>query len=535
MIAKPALKANRLAQLRAHRGFRGLLLALPLAALVSIFTVSGLRGVDFGYHWDELDWQVNPVRDMVASGLLLPRASIYPSLTKWLVLLPALPTALRESLRPRPDPRRVQRAMTAVIAAPAYLFTVRRLFVLVCALAIVWVYGAALAFRRTWWEALIAAAGVGLSWEYAYHARWVATDSILVQFSALTLFMLALFHRTTRPGWLYAAAVSAGLGTATKYPGAILLVPVMLSSVLTLSPHNLRAQALRLFALGGLSVAVYLVASPSTLMDPFTFVEQSRWIAGYYRTAHHAGHWVPNVWQGWKVVLLYLSLAYFSPFRLLAVPWFATAILGAIVWIRSDRRVGAVVVCFPIAFLVFFCFTYLVVIIRNYLVVGPFLAILAARGIGEIFGWLRPRWARAALAAVVGLALTVQAVWLVGAGESIRHYDQDAYVKSAVAYTAAHPGVRFKLSPKVRALAARQHLTMAPNVTEGRDAQAVVFFAIDEGPGSWNFKTNDPFQIVAVFGPRELNFDWYCGWLGRDRVVIMPIDKARATGVPLAR
>jgi hypothetical protein len=535
VIANRTSNGSRLDQMRAHHGIRALLIALPLAALTSVFTVSGLRGVDFGYHWDELDWQVHPVRDMVASGLILPRASIYPSLTKWLVLLPALPTGLRESLKPRADPRQVQRAMTEVISAPEYLLTVRRLFVVVCALAIPWVYGAALAFRRKWWEAFIAAAGVGLSWEYAYHARWVATDSILVQFSALTLFMLALFHRTKRSGWLYAAAVAAGLGTGTKYPGVILLVPVMFSSALTLSPHNLRGQASRLFALCGVAVAVYLIASPSTLMDPFTFVESSRWIASYYRTAHHAGHWVPSVWQHWRIVFLYLSLAYFSPFRLVAVLWFACAVLGAILWVRRDWRVGAVVVCFPIAFLAFFCFTYIVVIVRNYILVGPFLAIVAARGVGEIFEQLKPLWARRALAAVLGLVLAVQAVWLIHAGETIRHYDEGAYVKSAIDYVAKHSDVRFKLSKKVRTLALNQHLPLPPNVTEGRDAQVVVFFPVAEGPGPWSFKANDPWQITAVFGAREINFDWYCDWMGRDRVIVMPMQKAKATGVPLAK
>jgi hypothetical protein len=32
-----------------------------------------------------------------------------------------------------------------------------------------------------------------------------------------------------------------------------------------------------------------------------------------------------------------------------------------------------------------------------------------------------------------------------------------------------------------------------------------------------------------------VNFNWYAGWLGRDHLVVMSLEKARATGVPLAR
>jgi hypothetical protein len=533
VITHLRLSTDRLQKICARPGVRSLLLAAPLVALVTIFTVSGLRGVDFGDHWDEVDWQIHPVRDMVASGLLLPRATIYPSMTKWLVLLPAVPAALRDFFFRGQDPHRVQQSMTAAIDAPAYLLTVRRLFVVVCALAIVWVYAAVLAFRRNWWEAFIAAAGVGLSWEYAYHARWVATDSILVQFSALTLLMLALLHRTRRTGWLYAAAVAAGLATSTKYPGAMLLAPVFLSSVFSLPTSKVAAQAWRVVALGALAVGTYLLVSPSTVLEPFGFIEKTRWIASYYRTVHHAGHWVPSAWKHWEVVFEYLALAYFSPFRTLAVPWFASAILGAVLWLRRDWRSGVVVISFPIAFLVFFCFTNLVVIVRNYLLIGPFLAVLAARGIAEIFERLPAGWPRRALAGLLALLLGIQAVWLLRAGESIRHYDQAAYVKSALAYVAEHPKIRFSLSKMVRANAGRQRLILPPNVVTVAEAQSIVFFAIAEGPGSWSFKTNDPWQIQAVFGPREINFEWYCGWLGRDRVIVMPIDKARATKVPL--
>ncbi len=93
--------------------------------------------------------------------------------------------------------------MIRAINAPEYLLTARRLFVVVSALTIVWVYLAALVPRLKVWQATVAAAVMGLSWEFAYHSRWVATDCIVVQFSALTLLFLSCFLRFGRVAWLY--------------------------------------------------------------------------------------------------------------------------------------------------------------------------------------------------------------------------------------------------------------------------------------------------------------------------------------------
>lgn len=531
------LKVQSLEYVGRNRWRRRALLGVPVVGLVALFTITGVRGVDFGDHWDEVDWQIQPVRDMVESGILLPRASLYPGLCKWLTLLPAIPTAIRVGLKKGSSPHDVQAAMITTAGAPAYLLTVRRLYIFVSALAILWVYGAALALRRRWWEGFIAAATLGLSWEYAYHARWVATDCILVQFSALALFMLALFFRDEKVGWLHAAAVAAGLGTGTKFPGGVLLVPIMLTGVLTLPIRDLRAQFLRLVSLGGIAFAAYLVSTPATLLDPFLFADRLSFIANYYQQGHW-GYTVAGPLQHAKLVLLYFAVSFFSPHLPLAVALFASCLLGAVALVRNDRRIGAVLVGFPVVFLIYFCGRYRAMIVRNYLFLTPFLCILAARGITETCRHLRSAWMRWTLATAVTLALAANAIWLVQAGESIRHFDPSRDVAQAVAYVAKHPKTRFLLSERVRTLAAAQHLVLPANVAKvakDRNFDQVVFFPQAEGPDGFHMKTNDPWMATAVFGQREINWGWYATWTGRDRVVAMTAAKARTVGVRLAQ
>jgi len=523
---------------------------LPIFALVALFITTGLRGVNFGYHWDEQDYHLTPARRMVESGVLLPKNYTYPSFDKWLLLVPALPSGVQAAFDTAGQGKGVvqingveqsnavkaaQVAMLALMDAGGYLLRGRCVFIVVSGLAVLWMYGAALALRHRPWEALVAASGLGLSWEFAYHSRWAVTDCILVQFTALTLFMLALYHRTGRARWIYAAGMAAGFATGTKYTGVLLLVAVVASSALSLPTKAYWTQIRRAVELCAVAFATYLVTTPGTLLEPIQFLTDTKFIANYYAHNPHAGHTVEPGFQHAWVALGYLVFVAFSPYQWIAAPLFAVTILGAVLWVKRDRRFAAILVSFPCLFVIMFCARYRLMIARNYLFLLPFLSLMLARGVADIALWLpRREWRWLFGAGLFGI-FCLQATWLVRAGESIRHIDPDLYVRQALDYVRDHAGTQFRISNKLRESALSQHRILPTNVVSAPAGTEVVFFGIAEGPGSWYFQTNDPWLTKAVFGPREVNFDWYAGWMGHDRVVVMTVDRARATGVALAR
>src|SRR5450432_4615805 len=114
---------------------RALLLALPPLLLVALFIVTGFRGVDVGFHWDEAPMHMVPVRGMVESGVLLPHEYTYPGLSKWLVLLPAWPRTLWAVVTTHGDPSAVQQVLKTIVLAPDYLLDARRVFMVVSSLA----------------------------------------------------------------------------------------------------------------------------------------------------------------------------------------------------------------------------------------------------------------------------------------------------------------------------------------------------------------------------------------------------------------
>jgi 4-amino-4-deoxy-L-arabinose transferase-like glycosyltransferase len=424
--------------------------------------------------------------------------------------------------------------MLAVMDAPDYLLRVRAVFIAVSSLGILWVYLAAIVLRQRRWQALVAAACLGLSWEYAYHARWAVTDCILTQFSALTLLTLVLYQRRGNLGWLYAAAVAAGLGTGTKYTGVFLLAPVLYAGALTLPLGAFRAQVRRAVEVCVLAFATYLVTTPATVLDPMLFLSETKFISTYY-LYDHGGFTASSAWHHGWIVLSYFALSYFSPYMWLAALEFVFCVAGVVLWLKGRARFGLLMTGFPLLFLLFFCARYRVVMVRNYLFLVPFMALLVSRAVADFMAWLPRRPLKYAFAAGLVGVLLAQAAFLVIAGESIRHLDPALYAKQALDYVRDHADTRFRVSSQVRALARAQGLDMPANVSDGSDATQVVFFGKAEGPNPWKWATNDPFLTKAVFGPREVAFNWYSSWAGNDRVVIMDRIKAKATDVLLAQ
>ena len=306
----------------------------------------------------------------------------------------------------------------------------------------------------------------------------------------------------------------------------------MLCAVLR-TPATLWQRAASVVAVGALSVASYLVTTPGTVLDPIYFADGLAPLLKHYAEGH-MGYTVRAGFPHLGLLLRYLALNLFSPYIPIAVLFFAATIAGGVLWWREDRRLAAPLIGFPVLFAAFFCWKYQIFVVRNFLLLAPFLALLSARGLAEAL--LRLRWpaARLALTIVVSCALVANAAWLISAGESIHHRDDGASAREAVTYVRNHPQTRFRVSPRVTSLATARGLTLPANAVQA-DADEVVFFAPSESGDVTRWLVNDPWLTRAVFGPREVNFNYYSTWSGSNRVVVMTLAKAKASWAPVAR
>jgi len=505
---------------------------LPVLLPLGILIGTGLRGLDFGQHWDERHYQIGPMETMIRTGRPLPGYYGYPSLDYWIATTAVIPDAIVEVGR---GPGARERVLDR-IDTHAFLLRLRTVFLGICALAVLWVYLLVLSWRDSVPEALLAASVLATSWEVAYHSRWIATDGVLMQFGALTILLVMLSQlRPPAERWLFLAAVAAGLGAGTKYPGALLLVPVLVGGWFAWRERcRLGAVLGRLAALAGVAFATFLVTTPAVLLAPSAVLDGMLVEIHHYAYGHH-GHTVqPGLVHLYRMAD-YLGRALFSWYAPIALFLASLCLVG--VWaLRREPRAAALLLSFPVLYALYFA-TQSAMVVRNLLVLAPFLAILAAHGAAWVWSAAgrerrAAKGARAGLAALLAIALLVNAWWLWHAASTIRERKTDRFAREALAYVRERPSSTFYVSPRVRTHFALLGAGSLPNVTpDPSHAEHVVFYAHEGVRRYKDWRANRLRLTERWFGPYEVNFNVYPNWWGDDRIVVMSAAKAKGLGL----
>jgi hypothetical protein len=391
---------------------------------------------------------------------------------------------------------------------------------------------------KAWPEALLAACFLAFSWEVAYHLRWIATDGMLMQFGALTVLLAMPSHLRTRgPGWLYLAAVVAGLGMGTKYPGGSLLIPVLVAGY-----FRYKESARLVVHLGLVTVIVFItfiISTPAVLLRPAEVLEGMLYQMQHYASGH-AGHTVSAGLEHGLRMMVYLGTVVFSPFPAIAISVFGLAVIGGIVLWHEEFQRGLLFLAFPVFYFSYFCMQR-VMFVRNLLVLVPFLAVLAARGAGAIWKWTQPgtlrswtasRVVHAALLTVIIFAGCLNAGWLFYAAETIANRSTDRFASEALRQIEKEAPKRFFLSPLVRTHFRQISEKLPVNVTtDAVEAERVLLYA-SEGLKSWrSWPANRADLTERWFGPYEVNFNIYANWWGDDRIIELTRQRANKLGI----
>ncbi len=500
----------------------------PLVVVLGVgaFVLTGLRGLDFGFHWDE-GLHLQGVRNAIERGTGLPGIYYYPSVSHWLSMAsmgPALVRARDEATEER----------LAAISTPAQRLATRGTFLVGSALAIPLLYAVGLAWHRRPGEAALAAVLLAGSWEYAYHARFVAPDGLVVTFALATLACaLESLRRARAMPWVLAAAAAAGLATGSKWTAGLLVLPVALAAWRG-RPEEDRVKRLAIAA--AVFAGVYLLSTPGTLLEWDTFVrylelQQNRYAHG------HPGHTVePGVGHALRIAG-YLGLAFPSTLSVIALPVAGLACLGAVGVARERTAQGLLLALLPVLYLAYLA-AYRVLIVRNLLVLGPFVCLLAARGAFLLWHWVQRPALRGLLVAAAAAAVIANGVVLVRAAERVRLGEAEE-TRRVAAWVDARPDVAVSLS-----VAAARRLGRPAGVDSqtgriekeagDKAPDAVALFLASELGAALGDRIpgNDPGLAHEVLGPREVNFPYYATWAGRDRFLVRDLAGARELGHP---
>jgi hypothetical protein len=508
--------------------------SLLLFAIIYATTLYALWiGLDFGKHWDERI-HYNTLVASYHSSLLLPRGYyIYPSMLYWLGL-----SSVADRLA----------AIVHTGALPDvpfqfdfFVMRARTLAMLVSSFGGIWVY---LALRSSvlFVPTLSAAAGGAfylLSWEFGYHSRWFAPDLICAQFIALFLFFLARAERTPEPRRMIGCAAAAvGFATSTKYTAGAALFAlwayVLLQNRLSSGSRGRMIVESALIAAGA-----YLIVTPGTVLEPVIFCRHVLFNAHHYATGHLTflgvqpydvhGFW-PYLSQLWE----YLALVMMSPQPSIAAILTMMAAIGLVVTWRNSRPLGTALGFLLVFYSVFFS-RQVVFIVRNFLLLLPVFAYLAAVGIDFAFGYalsLRIPLARAAAISIMVLALATILGWnaweQISFGRSIAPARNVPLIQQVAEYLAQHGNMPVVLSPSLAAeLGQPMRSTAQPNRSPRFIYRESELTSLDAklAFGPWMHHS-----VLDWIGPREVNLNYYPKWEGHDHAILMDMNTAERAG-----
>lgn len=521
---------------------------IVLGLLLGMFVLTGWKGRDFGRHWDErfnLDQIIRPL----TNGVFLPRNYTYPGMVfdiGTMALLPeTIPFFIQTAKELPPSfpsyssryqeivPNEKVAPLVAFASGKPFLLRLRVIFLVLTSLSGVWVFLAVRACKRSGWEAAFAAAVLLTSWEIAYHARWVAPDALLMQFAALWLMLFAFALRSSSRTlfWLRMAAAAAGLACGTKYQGAMLLLPVFIHTFVVaraLFPARpVPAIARELTCIVGIFTAVFLVTTPGVILEPLPFWQSVRTVGNIYATGH-GGYTVDTVAQHSYRLLVYLMAVLTSHWPILAGVLSICAALGVVAMGKEESLTAALLLCAP--FLYVCCVVCCrVMIVRNYLLLAPFLAFFAARGAFHIGKSLAGAvWLRRIMVTCFVVLFSINLIFLCFAARSIRQRAATRFGADIAAYLNEHPRKQYLLSPRVAQAVAGERVSL-PNATDNEDvAQQYMLFAEETPVAVWmKWSCNRLGQYHLVSGPLEVNFDYYPTWEGEPRVIELSMRRAR--------
>jgi hypothetical protein len=171
-------------------------------------------------------------------------------------------------------------------------------------------------------------------------------------------------------------------------------------------------------------------------------------------------------------------------------------------------------------------------IVRNLLVMAPFGAVLAARGLRAVWdaaGRSHPKAVGGAIVCAATIAVTVNVAFDLSAVDSIRRRAPERTLSEFGAWLDAQPPGSVQLSERL------QHAIGAPRAPAPRSSDDpstysdVAMYALDSGHDG--IRPNGPRLFKQVFGPREVNLDYYPDWVGDEHIVVLSRPDAVRFGI----
>lgn len=474
------------------------------------FIWCGISGVNFGFHWDEFNL-IRSVLRSAQSGILVPTWYNYPSLSYVVLVITTLGEAIFNTHIdlnvPNGDKLLVQHLNQHIVdflTAQNGKLLFRRVFICLSASTAFFIAIAARLTGVTWISASIAGVIVLSSYQVFYHARWIAPDTLLMLTSSMALAAGLWALKTNGYKALVVSSLCAGLAVAAKYPGGMLILLPLYATIFN------QQKAKRILLVLIVFFNTFIFITPGILVQPFSFIKDVRHEMIHYKTGHGL-HTIESGWTHFQKIAEFLSFRLISPNAFLSFLFLILAVIGAFFLWQRNKRYAVILLVISIGYMAYFA-SQKVMIIRNLLILVPFMALFVSMAIDSITIRLQATYYHFAMPVVIIVLCLFNLHYFLYNTQSIKTGSNN-WEKAVEAYISENADKRMSISDQLLALLPA---SSKAKIFYPKDQADVYIYTLAERKEACANQRN-AYQVIA--GPNDVDLDYYPDWEGQNRVV----------------
>lgn len=490
---------------RGHSFTSHVLGILVYVSILAVYMFSGMAAVDFGYHWDEFI-TLDGVKSAFKSWNLLPANYLYPGM----IFVIGLCTAAAKMLAISPG------QIDTYLASHDFTLLLRSVFFTVCSLSSTAVVLCSYRLGLGLIPSLFSGALVLGSWEFFSHARWIASDAIMATFFIISICLMicSLTQNSvgivSRLGLLLLAAAASGLCVSSKYPGGVVLVPLLIAVHKACRIERIRGRdafLTYLFVISAFTIT-YFAISPGTIIQPRLFIRDLFFNVFLYGNEGFFGYTVDNPLDHFIRLFEYLSLVAFSRIEGFAVILFGVISLGTFRMIKESPY-AVLLLSAPTLYLFVFV-SQKVMIVRNYMFFIPFMAVAFAFGINYIITVAnRGRWLGSAALFFFMSLMLVNIYNVYETGRKILRSNPEPAGDQIIQFISKHNKSTFYVYPRAASLASNRTAALSNTTENPAEADFILFSSSDAS--SLQANRHNLYTIVSSSFD-DVNFNYYPTW-----------------------
>ncbi len=351
-----------------------------LAFLIRFLHTS--KGLPYLYNWDEPQTASNAIKIM-KTGDFNPHFFHYGSLMIYLNLIVDIIHYLFLMSKPYntlTSPKDIKIFTDThwhwTISHPEFYHWNRILTVLLSVLSIIVLYKLVRLITEKKWIALVSAYLIAILQAHINYSIWVTNDIPLSFFTILVIYFSVLFLKSEEEKYLYLSLIFVGVGSATKYNGAISIIMPLIALLWLFFKKRKKIKKITWASIFLIPPTIFLLIMPYAILDLPNFLKDVGFEIRNYKVLGPFA----TVEPGLSHFFLQMKNFYTN----LGFPITIISIIGIYSLFKRENNLLRFVFIYPIIYLYFMCNTKMA-FQRNFVQIYLFIAILFGFGIFNLY------------------------------------------------------------------------------------------------------------------------------------------------------